>query len=127
MVVKILSRIHCEQLVFSIKEKPSLTGIWTQDHLKKFQQAPALPLCYLTKLLINLQRLEYIIVLNYYFPVSDTSSVIIMVNRKIMASVKYLVIAKFRIFIHINKRILELLEGSLSYLMSTCLTSSGLT
>ena len=32
-----------QTIFFSIKEKPSPTGLWTQDHLKKCQQAPALP------------------------------------------------------------------------------------
>ena len=43
MIVQILSGIHCEQLFFSNKVKPSLTWIWPQDHLKKICQAPVLP------------------------------------------------------------------------------------
>ena len=38
MVVQILSGIHWEQLLVSMKEKPSLTGIWTQDRLKFLYQ-----------------------------------------------------------------------------------------
>ena len=43
MVVQILSGIHLEKLFFSFKEKLSLTGFWTQNPLKKFYKAPALP------------------------------------------------------------------------------------
>ena len=43
MVVQILSGIYHKQLFFSSREKPSQTGIWTQDLLEKLYQAPSLP------------------------------------------------------------------------------------
>ena len=53
MVAQILSGIHHEKLFFFIKEKPSLTGILTQDPLTNFYKGLLYHLSYLASILIN--------------------------------------------------------------------------
>ena len=58
MVIQILFGIHPEQLFFSFKEKPSLSGIWTQERFNSFYQAPALPSepsCYSLLAVLNIK------------------------------------------------------------------------